>query len=531
MLDQTKLKIPQGLPSGPLTLNSELRFRGLLEKLPAGAYTCDPSGLITYYNQHAVQLWGRSPKLNDPVDRFCGSFKLYAMDGSPITHDQCWMAMALKNCLEYNGHEIIIERPDGHRLTALAHANPIHDEGGKLVGAVNVLVDISDRKRSEDALREADRSKNEFLATLAHELRNPLAPIRAAVKILQLKANATPESQSALDVIDRQTRQMTRLIDDLLDVARITSNKLELRNELIELNEVFNAAIETSRPVIDQRGHKLTVEVPAEPIYLDGDAVRLAQVISNLLNNAAKYTERGGRIWLTAAKRGNDVVVKVRDDGMGIAPEALPRIFEMFKQAEPSAGKSPDGLGIGLTLVKRLVQMHGGMITVRSDGPGKGSEFILALPISGRQTPFEGQPVTLDGGLPVNQTTSIRVLVVDDNLDSADSLGLLLRLMGNDVRVVHDGQTAVEAAHEFQPHVALLDIGLPVLNGYEAARKIREQPGGKQVVLIAVTGWGEDVDRQHSRDAGFDHHLVKPVDMDALTKLLLSVHPPLAQSA
>jgi signal transduction histidine kinase/ActR/RegA family two-component response regulator len=531
MLDQTTLKLRQGLPSGPLTLNSEIRFRGLLEKLPAGAYTCDPSGLITYFNQHAVQLWGRTPKLNDPVDRFCGSFKLYATDGSPITHDQCWMAQALTNCLEYNGHEIVIERPDGQRLTALAHANPIHDEAGRLVGAVNVLVDISDRKRAEDALREADRSKNEFLATLAHELRNPLAPIRAAVKILQLKAGPTPDSQSALDVIDRQTRQMTRLIDDLLDIARITSNKLELRNERIELSEVLNAAVETSRPLIDQRAHEFIFEAPAEPIYLDGDVVRLAQVISNLLNNAAKYTERGGRIWLTATKRGHDAIVRVRDNGIGIAAETLPRIFEMFTQAERSKGKSPGGLGIGLTLVRRLVQMHGGMITVHSDGPGKGSEFILALPMSERQLPLEDKTLKLEQGWPIDQVTPVRILVVDDNLDSADSLGLLLKLMGNDVRVVHDGQTAVEAASEFQPHVVLLDIGLPVLNGYDAARKIREQPWGQKVVLIAVTGWGQDIDRQHSKQAGFDHHLVKPVDPDTLTRLLASVHPVMAQSA
>ena len=524
MLDQTMLKVRQGLPSGPLTLNSELRFRGLLEKLPAGAYTCDPTGLITYYNQHAVQLWGRSPSLNDPADRFCGSFKLYAIDGSPISHDQCWMALALKNCLEYNGHEIIIERPDGQRRTTLAYANPISDETGTLIGAVNVLVDISDRKRAEDALKEADRSKNEFLATLAHELRNPLAPIRAAVKILQLKAKPTPESQSALDVIDRQTRQMTRLIDDLLDIARITSNKLELRKERIELRNVLNAAVETSQPLIEQRGHELILEVSDKPIYLDGDLVRLAQVVSNLLNNAAKYTERGGRIWLTAAKEESNAVVSVRDTGMGITPEVLPRIFEMFTQAERAISGSPGGLGIGLTLVRRLVQMHGGTITVRSDGPGKGSEFIIALPMFD-QLPAEVESVKPAREALPHKTAPARILVVDDNHDSADSLGLLLELVGNEVRVVHDGQTAVDVANEFKPRVVLLDIGLPTLNGYDAARKIREQPWGKQAVIIAVTGWGEDVDRQRSKQAGFDHHLVKPVDLDALTALLASLNP------
>lgn len=523
MLDQPLLKTRQGLQSGPLLLNSELRFRGLLEKLPAGAYTCDSDGLITYFNQHAVQLWGRKPKLNDPADRFCGSFKLYATDGTPITHDQCWMALALSNGREYNGHEIVIERPDGQRRTTLAYASPISDEEGTVLGAVNVLVDISDRKRAEDALKEADRSKNEFLATLAHELRNPLAPIRAAVKILQLKSKITPESQAALEVIERQTRQMTRLIDDLLDIARITSNKLELRRERIDVSEVFRAAVETSRPLIEQRGHKLVVKAPAEPLHIDGDLVRLAQVVSNLLNNAAKYTERGGRIWLAAARQGNQALIKVRDTGMGIAPEVLPQIFEMFSQADRGASGSPGGLGIGLTLVKRLVEMHGGTISIESEGRGKGSEFLVRVPMAIFQTK---QPDVLsitkqEPG--IRSGPPIRILVVDDNQDSADSLGLLLKLLGNDVRIVHDGPAAVEVANEFEPRVVLLDIGLPTMNGYEAARQIRQLSWADRAVLIAVTGWGGADDRERSKQAGFDHHLVKPVDPDVLTQLLASL--------
>jgi PAS domain S-box-containing protein len=522
MLDQTTAGLPKGLQSGPLLLNSELRFRALLEKLPAGAYTCDPDGLITYFNQHAAQLWGRSPKLNDPVDRFCGSFKLYAMDGSPIMHDQCWMALALKNNLEYDGHEIVIEHPDGKRLTALAHANPIHNEMGQLLGAVNVLVDISDRKRTEDALKQADRSKNEFLATLAHELRNPLAPIRAAVKILQLKSKPTPESKSAIEVIDRQTRQMTRLIDDLLDIARITSNKMELRREQIELSAVLDVAVETSRPLIEQRGHKLIVKVPSVPMHIDGDMVRLAQVISNLLNNAAKYTERDGCIWLAAARTGNEAVIKVRDTGMGISAETLPQIFEMFTQAERTINGSAGGLGIGLTLVKRLVEMHGGTITARSEGRGKGSEFIVRVPLALSQ-PARPEIRARQKKRKTEKRRPIRILVVDDNQDSADSLGLLMKLLGNEVRIVHDGLAAVDVANEFEPRVVLLDIGLPTLNGYEAAKKIRQQPWGNRAVLIAVTGWGETVDRQRSKNAGFDHHLVKPVDPDVLTSLLTSL--------
>jgi PAS domain S-box-containing protein len=524
MLEQTTIGLPKVLSTGPLVFDNELPFRAFLERLPAGAYTCNPDGLITYFNQHAVQLWGRKPKLNDPIDRYCGSFKLFAMDGSPILHDECWMALALKNLREYNGHEIMIERPDGQRLTALAHASPIHNELGRLIGAVNVLVDISDRKRSEDALKEADRSKNEFLATLAHELRNPLAPIRAAVKILQIRLSANPESQSALEVIERQTKQMTRLIDDLLDVARITSNKLELRREQIELRDVLDSAIETSRPLIEQRGHKLSVRAPSAPTYIDGDPVRLAQVISNLLNNAAKYTERGGRIWLTATRKGNEAVIKVRDTGIGIPAEVLPQIFQMFTQADRSIHGSAGGLGIGLTLVKRLIEMHGGTITAQSDGPGKGSEFIMRVPTA----------AVADSSLPEIRTEGaeegatetpkpIRILVVDDNEDSADSLGLLLKLLGNEVRIAHDGLAAVNMANEFEPRVVLLDIGLPTLNGFEAAEKIRQQPWAKQAVMIAVTGWGEAVDRQRSKKAGFDHHLVKPVDPDVLTRLLQSL--------
>jgi PAS domain S-box-containing protein len=523
MLDQTSIGIPLRLSSGPLVFNNELPFRAFLERLPAGAYTCDPNGLITYFNQHAEQLWGRSPRLNDPTDRFCGSFKLFAIDGSPIQHAECWMALALKNTREYNGHEIMIERPNGQRLTALAHASPIHNEAGVLIGAVNVLVDITERKRAEIALKEADRAKNEFLATLAHELRNPLAPIRAAVKILQLQSKPSQISQSALDVIERQTRQMTRLIDDLLDIARITSNKLELRRERIELREVLDAAVETSRPLIEQLGHKLIVKAPPAPIQIDGDMVRLAQVISNLLNNAAKYTERGGRIWLTAARKENYVVIKVRDTGIGIPAEVLPQIFEMFTQVDRSTNGAAGGLGIGLTLVKRLVEMHGGTISAQSPGLGKGSEFVVRVPAAPASTAELKVLAAETRGVKPEGRGPIRILVVDDNHDSADSLGLLMKLLGNEVRIVHDGLEAVDAAKEFEPHVVLLDIGLPTLNGYETAQEIRRQPWGKQAVLIAVTGWGEPTHRQRSRKAGFDHHLVKPVDPDVLTNLLASL--------
>jgi PAS domain S-box-containing protein len=526
----------------------EAHFRRLLENLPAGAYTCDPDGLITYFNQHAVQLWGRAPKLNDPVDRFCGSFKLFAADGTPINHDQCWMALALRTDQGYNGHEIIVERPDGQRLIVLAYANPIRDDG-KLLGAVNVLVDISDRKRAEDDLRrakeerdaqladltrlhetserlyvqlqEADRRKDEFLATLAHELRNPLAPVQNAVHILRAQGTPGPALQWAREVIDRQVRQMARLVDDLLDLSRISTGKLELRQGRVELAEVLYAAVETSRPLIEACGHELSVSVPPVPVFIDGDLTRLAQVVSNLLNNAAKYTERGGRITLTAERQGSDAVVSVRDTGVGIPAAMLARVFDMFTQVDRSLDRTHGGLGIGLTLVKRLVELHGGSITAHSDGPGRGSEFVVRLPAvieSPRAPERSDRP-----GEPAAPAAALRILAVDDNRDAAASLGMLLRIMGHDVRTAHDGLEAIELADEFRPDVTLLDIGLPKLNGYEAARRIRQQPWGRGMVLIATTGWGQESDRRLSRESGFDHHLVKPLDPAALLDLLASL--------
>jgi signal transduction histidine kinase/CheY-like chemotaxis protein len=505
----------------------EWHFRRLLDKLPAGAYTCDKRGLITYYNPHAVQLWGRAPKLNDSVDRFCGSFKLFSADGAPIQHAQCWMALALETDKEFNGHEIIVERPDGQRLTVLAHANPLRDDAGTLFGAVNVLVDISDRKKAEEALKQADRAKNEFLATLAHELRNPLAPIRNAVQVLHLKAIPSPELQWGLGVIDRQVQQMARLVDDLLDIARITGNKLELRKERMELAGALHAAVETSRPFIDACQQEFTVTIPSQPIYLDADPTRLAQIVANLLNNAAKYTEAGGRIWLTAERQGSDAVISVRDSGMGIPAEMLPRIFEMFTQVHRS-DHPQDGLGIGLTLVKRLVNMHEGSITARSDGPGKGSEFVVRLPVLIQ--PTQGPSRTWTSPEHAFPMSSLRILVVDDNRDSAASMGMLLRIVGNDVRTANDGLEALTAAEEFQPDVVLLDIGLPKLNGYEVARRIRQQSYGVGMVLIATTGWGQDADRRRSKDAGFDHHLVKPLDPDTLLEMLAGLSQAAADS-
>ena len=368
------------------------------------------------------------------------------------------------------------------------------------------------------ALKESDRRKDEFLAMLAHELRNPLAPIRNAVQIYRAKGLSVPELQWATDVIDRQVHQMTRLVDDLLDVSRITTGKIELRKERVELAAVVNSAVEASRPLIEKWGHELTVTIPPQPIQLEADPTRLAQVLSNLLNNAAKYTDQGGRIWLTAERQSGHVLIRVKDTGIGIPAEMLPRIFDMFTQVDRTLERSEGGLGIGLTLVQRLVEMHGGTVEAHSDGPGKGSEFVVRLPVAevkdqGRQgAACDGEK----GAAPARR----RILVVDDNRDAADSLGMLLRMMGNEVHTAHDGLEAVGAAAAFHPDVVLLDIGLPKLNGYEAARRIREQDGGTDMVLVAVTGWGQEEDRRRSKEAGFDHHMTKPVEFAALQKLL-----------
>ena len=489
----------------------------LLEVLPAGAYICDRDGLITYFNQHALDLWGRAPKLNDPSDRFCGSFRLFAADGSAIPHDQCWMALALKTDREYNGHEIVIERPDGQRRTALAHANPIHDESGKVLGAVNVLVDITERKQAEDVLKMADRSKYEFLAILAHELRNPLAPIRSAVQILQLKGTRGPESQWALSVIDRQVHQMARLIDDLVDIARVSSNRLELRKERVELAAVLRAAVETSAALLQTGGQHFALAVPAEPIHLNADPTRLAQAVTNLLNNAAKYTPQGGHIRLDAERRGDQAVVTVRDDGIGIPAEMLSCVFEMFTQGEQSRARAQGGLGIGLTLVKRLVELHGGTVTVHSEGPGAGSAFVIRLPISD-EAQLTGAGTR--GGAVLSAASSLRILIVDDNRDAADGLAILLHNYGSETRTAYDGLEALRVAEDFRPDVVLLDIGMPKADGREVARRLRREPWGARTCVIAVTGWSNETDRARSREAGFDHHLVKPLDTAELTRLL-----------
>ena len=496
--------------------NSDIEFRELLERLPAAAYTTDADGLITWFNQYAVDVWGREPRLHDPEDRFCGSFRLFHVGGEPMEHPECWMGLALRDRQAYNGHEVVIERQDGSRRVALAHANPIFD-GDRLVGAVNVLMDITERKHAELQLQEASEAKTRFLAVLAHELRNPLAPMRSALELVQ-RGGDEPAVERAHATLDRQLSHLTRIVDDLLDVARITRGSLELRRSRIELGPIVTQAAETARPLTEPRGQRLEVHVPDDRIVVDGDPVRLAQLIGNLLANASKYSDAGTRIDLRAERMGSDVVISVLDEGMGIPADAQSTIFEMFSRGTTST--SHDGLGVGLTLARQLAEMHGGSIEVRSAGAAAGSEFRVHLPAvldMAEQAAAPAEP------LAAQAPRGSRVLVVDDNRDAADSLSELLGVDGYETRVAHDGAAAVELADSWHPDVILLDIGLPRLDGYEAARRIRALERGGQIRLIAVTGWGQAEDRAKSAAAGFDHHIVKPVDLATLSELFQPV--------
>ena len=396
---------------------------------------------------------------------------------------------------------------------------------GQPIAFATVSQDITERKRLEDDLRrlaadlsEADRRKNEFLAMLAHELRNPLAPISNAARALRFAADGGGAMRSAAEVVERQAAQMARLVDDLLDMSRITRGKIELRKERIELEPIVHQAVEAARAQYRSMNHELTVTMPARPLYLDADPARLAQIVGNLLNNACKFTDKGGHITLNVAEEDGRAVIRVRDTGIGIASNDLPRLFDMFVQVDSSLERSRDGLGIGLTLVKTLVDMHGGTVDVQSDGVGCGSEFTVRLPLS---TQPDSPP--LDVRTAPSAIARRRVLIVDDSEDGAESLAMLLEFGGHETHKAYDGVEAIEAAERLRPDVVLLDIGLPRLNGYEACRRIRQQPWGKDVVMVALTGWGQEEDRRQSRDAGFDAHMVKPVDHDALLQFLAAL--------
>ena len=410
-----------------------------------------------------------------------------------------------------------MQRKDGSRFWASGITTALYDPAGELIGYTKVMRDSTARKEAEEGLKMADRRKDEFLATLAHELRNPLAPIRNSLQVLRMTSCGTdPTTDRLCEMMDRQVNHMVRLVDDLLEVSRITRGQIELRTEPIELATVVRSAVETSKPLIEAAGHQLAVSLPSQPVVLNADPVRLAQVLANLLNNAAKYTNNGGQIWLTARVEQGQAVISVRDNGIGIPVAMQPLIFEMFAQVDRDAGRSQGGLGIGLTLVRSLIEMHGGTVEVASGGEGSGSEFVVRLPL-----PTDAEIRPTDGGRPLASVISPqRVLVVDDNRDSAVSLGMLLKFLGAEVEVAHSGADALAALERFHPAVVLLDLGMPEMDGFEVAARIRQQPAHQNVLLIALTGWGQEEDRRKTHAAGFNHHLVKPADITSLQSLL-----------
>jgi PAS domain S-box-containing protein len=487
----------------------ESRFTSLVKNIrDHSIFTLDPQGHITSWNREAEKIlrYTETEVLGQhfsiiftPEDQEAGvpAQELATATNEGRAEDERWHA-----------------RKGGERFWALGIVTPTQDASGARTGYSKILRDMTDRKRAEETLQQADKRKNEFLATLAHELRNPLAPIRNGLQLLKLTTDPGTWAQ-AREMMERQLGQMVRLVDDLLDISRITRNKLELRKAPVELWAVVQSAVETARPQIEASGHRLTVTLPPQPIHLDADLTRLAQVFWNLLNNCAKYTEPGGRISLTAEREGDEAVVTVQDNGIGIPAESLPGLFEMFSQVDQSLERAQGGLGIGLALVKGLTEAHGGRVEVRSDGVGQGCTFIVRLPV---KEPKDAVNVPQAEG--IQPTPKGRILIVDDNRDAAASLAMLLTVMGNDTRTAHDGLEGVELAEAFRPELIVLDIGLPKLNGFDACRRIREKAWATDTLIVAATGWGQEEDRRRSKEAGFDYHLVKPVDATELNLLL-----------
>ena len=480
------------------------RFRFLAESMPQKLFTAKPDGSIDYINRQWTEFTG----LTFEEIRDGGSKQLIHPDDLEETARRWRQSITAGAALQL---EHRCRREDGEYRWHLTRANPMRNAGGNITMWIGSSTDIHE-------VKEADVRKNEFLAMLAHELRNPLAPLRSMLEIVTRAEGNGDLIKPALATMDRQVRHMTRLIDDLLDVSRISRNKIVLLPEEIELASVIHQVVEAARSGPDSDRRELSVTLPPQPVYLRADPVRLTQVFGNLLHNAYKFTGLGGRISLSAETQAEEVVVTIRDSGIGIPSDMLPNIFEMFAQGDQSLERSQGGLGIGLSLVRRLVTMHGGSVHAFSDGANRGSEFVVRLPaLSKKSDSVSAEP---PAGDPNAIAATHRILVVDDNHDAADALSILLTLSGNETHLAFDGEEAVQAAEKFRPEVILLDLGMPKLNGYDAARRIREQPWGKDMMLVAMTGWGQDEDRRKTANAGFDAHLVKPVELALLTELL-----------
>jgi PAS domain S-box-containing protein len=498
--------------------DSEIRYRRLFETAHDGILILDAdTGKVIDANPFMTTLLGYSH------EEFLGKELWEIGLFRDIKESRAaYQELKSKGYLRYE--DLPLETTNGKKVEVEFVSNVYAEDHHKVIQC-NIR-DITERSRLEketqeqaSALAELDHRKDEFLAMLSHELRNPLAAITNAVQLLSLQKDEDPLQRQARTIIQRQMGQLVRLVDDLMEVSRITSGKIHLEKERTGLNGIVERAVETTRSLMDQHRHEITVSLSQQPLWLHADASRLEQVVVNLLNNAAKFTTEGGHISITVQREGDEAVLRVKDTGVGIAPELLPHIFELFTQAERTLDRSQGGLGIGLSLVQRLVEMHGGRVEVLSV-LGQGSEFVVHLPMmlnpaTQPQSPLE---VTVE---PIG--LSLRVLVVDDNVDAAQSLGLLLKASGHDVRTAYDGPTALEAAFDYRPQVVLLDIGLPGMNGYEVAKQIRQQSALKNTVLVAMTGYGQESDRKSSHDAGFDHHLAKPTEFPKVLKILATV--------
>ena len=500
-----------------LLRSAEKRLEAILAAASDGIFLCDADGVILLANERGGHMFGypASELLGQSVEVLIPQRlrAAHIQERHAYVHDPQPRPMGA-------GLDLLALCKDGTELPVVISLAPLITEEGILV--VNIVRDVTERRRLQaelkhrnDDLMAADQRKDEFLAVLSHELRNPLAPIRAAVDVLRQSTSKDPDVTWASDVIARQVDQMARLIDDLLDVSRITGGKIRLNRERVSLAAVVASAIETARPLIEARRQVLHVELVDE-VWLDGDAVRLSQTLANLLNNAAKYSDEGGPIWVTANIISNGIEIRVRDRGVGILADFLPRIFDTFAQADRSLDRAHGGLGIGLTLVKNLVELHGGTVHASSGGAGQGCEFLVRLPLPVDAAAASAAPVA---SAPVKPAT-YRILLADDNVDFAQSVSRLLRRRGHDVRVAHDGQVARELADELRPQVAILDIGLPGMNGYDLARSLRAAAHLAPMLIVAVSGYGRDEDRARAAEAGFDEHLTKPIQIDTLTAVL-----------
>ena len=511
-------KIVRDITERKATEAEREKFFTLVENSTDFIAICDPDAVPIYVNPAGLKLVGLR-SVNDPRARNVREF-FFPEDQQRIMEELFPRVVA-------DGHgeiEVRFRNFDTGAARWMAYKLlKLTDSEGRVVGFATVSQDVTDRRRLEDHLRqladdlsEADQRKNEFLATLAHELRNPMAPIGNMLEVLKRAGDDGERRTGAIETMNRQLTQLARLVDDLLDLSRITHNRIDLRRERVDLSSVIQQAVLGAQPLADAAGHRIALALSREPIHLHADPVRLTQILGNLLNNSCKYTEPGGSIMVTTARDRADAIITVEDNGAGIPPDKIESIFDMFAQVDRTESTSQGGLGIGLTLVRRLVQLHGGSVEARSAGVGKGSAFVVRMPIG-------DAPEAVAAPTVARPTQARRILVVDDNHDAAESLAMLLSITGHETSMAHDGGAAYDCAERERPDVVLLDLGLPTLSGHEVCRRIRQQPWGGEMFLIALTGWGQDEDRQKTRDAGFDGHLVKPVAYDALLKLLDSL--------